>query len=140
MRANRKKGSEMFKHAIVLAASLALCATAAHASEMTGAEIKALISGNTSYLALDTPTAGTGEGIIYYNADGTATFKTPKGAIWHGPWTVKDNTLCIDWKEMPNNPCTRYDKQGADILLINVATGKPRGKIVKVVPSNAEKL
>jgi hypothetical protein len=130
----------MHRLAIVLALGLGVCATAAQAGEMTGAEIKTLISGNTSYLALDTVQAGTGEGIIFYNADGTAIFKTPKGPIWHGPWTIKDNTVCIDWKELPNNPCTRYEKQGTDILLINVATGKPRGKIVKVVPSNPEKL
>lgn len=131
----------MLKIAIVLALGLGLCTTAAQANEMTGAEIKVLISGNTAYLALNPgAAAGTGEGAIFYSTDGTATFKTPSGAIWHGPWTIKDNTVCIDWKELPNNACTRYEKQGSDILLINMATGKPRGKIVRVVPSNPEKL
>ena len=131
----------MLKIATVLALGLGVCATTAQASEMTGAEIKVLISGNTAYLALNPgATAGTGDGAIFYNADGTATFKTPTGAIWHGPWTIKDNSVCVDWKELPNNPCTRYEKQDADIVLINVATGKPRGKIVKVVPGNPEKL
>lgn len=129
----------MHRLSIVLALGLGV-ATAAQAAEMTGAEIKTLISGNTAYLALNTVQAGTGEGIIFYNTDGVATFKTPKGTIWHGPWTIKDNTVCIDWKELPNNPCTRYEKDGADIVLINVGTGKPRGKLVKVVPSNPEKL
>ncbi len=109
----------MHRLSIVLALGLGV-ATAAQAAEMTGAEIKTLISGNTAYLALNTVQAGTGEGIIFYNTDGAATFKTPKGAIWHGPWTIKDNTVCIDWKELPNNPCTRYEKEGADIVLINV--------------------
>jgi hypothetical protein len=130
----------MLRKAIVLALGLGLGAASAQATDMTGAEIKTLISGNTAYLALETPAAGTGEGIIFYNADGTATFKTPKGAIWHGPWVIKDNTVCIDWKELPNNACTRYDKQGADTVLINMQTGKPRGKVSKVVPGNPEKL
>lgn len=131
----------MLGKAIVVALALGLCATSAQAGEMSGTEIKTLVSGNTAYLTLNPGgPAGGGEGIIYYNADGTATFKTPNGPIWHGSWTVKDDTACIDWKELPNNPCTRYEKQDADIILINVATGKPRGKLVKVVPSNPEKL
>ena len=40
----------------------------------------------------------------------------------------------------PNNACTRYDKQGDTITLINIATGKARGKIVKTAPGNAENL
>lgn len=131
----------MLKIAIVLALGLGVWTTAAQANEMTGAEIKVLISGNTAYLALNPGVAaGAGDGAIFYNTDGTATFKTPSGAIWHGSWTIKDNTVCADWKELPNNACTRYEKQGSDIVLINMATGKPRGKIVKVVPSNPEKL
>jgi hypothetical protein len=131
----------MFKIAFGLAFGLGVCATTAQASEMTAAEIKVLISGNTAYLALNPgATAGTGDGFIFYNTDGTATFKTPNGAIWHGPWTIKDNTVCIDWKELPNNSCTRYEKDQTDIILINVATGKPRGKIVKILPNNPEKL
>jgi hypothetical protein len=131
----------MLKIIIVLALGLGACATAAQASEMSASDIRTLVSGNTAYLALNPgAAAGTGDGVIYYSADGTATFKTPSGAIWHGPWILKDNTLCIDWKEQPNNPCTRYEKEGSDIVLINVATGKPRGKVVKVAPGNPEKL
>jgi len=36
-----------------------------------------------------------------------------------------------DWNEVPNNPCSRYDKQGDTITLINVATNQPRCKITK---------
>jgi hypothetical protein len=130
----------MFKTAMIAVMGLGLYASGAQAADMTSADIMKLISGNTAYLALDTPAAGTGEGIIFYNADGTATFKTPNGAIWHGAWQVKDSSVCVDWKELPNNACTRYEKQGTDIFLINMATGKPRGKIVKVLPNNPEKL
>ena len=131
----------MFKTVLVVAFVFGACASSAQASDMTGAEIKALISGNTAYLALNPGgAAGSGEGAIFYNTDGTATFKTPAGTVWHGPRAIKDNTVCIDWKELPNNSCTRYEKREADITLINMATGKPRGKIVKILPGNPEKL
>ena len=123
----------MRQFASVLALGLSVGAALAQAAEMTGADIKSLINGNTVYLSLNAgATAGAGDGVIFYDADGKATFKTPTGAIWHGSWAIKDNTVCIDWKELPNNPCTRYEKDGADTVMINAATGKPRGKMVKV--------
>jgi hypothetical protein len=113
----------------------------ATAADMTGAQIKELISGKSVYQEFDaTSTGGAGQGVIYYAADGTAVYKTAKGAIWHGTWTIKENTACTDWKESPNNPCTRYDKQGETVTTFNVATGKPRGKIAKIVAGNAEKI
>jgi hypothetical protein len=48
----------------------------------------------------------------------------------------KGNTACTDWKQAPNNPRSRYDKQGDTIALVNVATCK----ITKTAPGNAEKL
>jgi hypothetical protein len=113
----------------------------AAAADMTGAQIKELISGKSVYQEFDaTSTGGAGQGVIYYATDGTVLYKTAKGAIWHGTWTIKENTACTDWKESPNNPCTRYDKQGETITTFNVATGKTRGKIVRIVPGNPEKI
>lgn len=113
----------------------------ATAAEMTGAEIKELISGKSVYLELTaTSTGGVGQGVIYYAVDGSALYRTGSGAMWHGTWTVKGNTGCTDWKESPNNACSTYDKQGDTITQINVATGKPRGKVLKTVAGNAEKL
>ena len=63
-----------------------------------------------------------------------------KGALWHGTWAIKDNTACTDWKEFPNNPCNKYDKQGDAVMQINAVTGQPRGKILKTADGNAEKL
>jgi hypothetical protein len=113
----------------------------ANAAEMTGAEIKTAFSGKTVYLELTAAsTGGQGQGVIYYATDGTSLYKTAKGTMLHGTWTVKDNTLCNDWKEMPNNPCSKYDKQGDTITITNAATGQARGKIVKSADGNPEKL
>jgi hypothetical protein len=117
-------------------------ATSAAATELTGAEIASMISGNTVYLET-TVASGTGtpgQGIIYYAANGSALYKTPMGVTWHATWFVKDNMACHDWKEAPNNPCTKYDKQGDTISLINIETGMIRARIVKIAPGNAEEL
>ena len=78
--------------------------------------------------------------MIYYGADGTAIYKSAGRGMLHGTWAVKGNEACTDWKEAPNNPCSRYDKQGDTISLINVATNQARCKITKTAPGNAEKL
>jgi hypothetical protein len=124
--------------AIVSSAFLIGSATAA---DMTGAQIKELVSGKSVYLEnTATSSGGAGQGVIYYAVDGSSLFKTAKGDVMRGTWSVKENTLCNDWKEMPNNPCSRYDKVGEVITVINVATGQLRGKIVKTAAGNAEKI
>ena len=126
--------------AIAAVGSVCLIGSAA-AAELTGAEIKDLISGKSVYLELTASITGTsGSGVIYFDPNGTALYKTPKGVMWHGTWTIKDNTSCTDWKEAANNPCSKYDKQGDTISQINVATGVARGKVVKSVAGNAENL
>jgi hypothetical protein len=119
-----------------------LVAGPAAAAELTGAEIKDLVSGKTLYTETTaaSATGSPGKGVIYYAADGSALFKTPSGAMWHGTWTIKDNTNCSNWKEVPNNPCSKYDKQGDAINIINSATGQVRAKIVKTAPGNADNL
>jgi hypothetical protein len=114
----------------------------ATATELTAAEIKELISGKSVYLELTAAsvTGTPGQGVLYYAADGSALYKTAKGTMWHGTWTIKDNTTCTVWKEAPDSSCTKWDKQGDTISLINVATGKTRGKVLKTVAGNTEKL
>jgi hypothetical protein len=113
----------------------------ATAAEMTGAEIKDLLAGKTIYVETTSASAvgSSGQSIIYFAADNTALFKNPKG-MWHGAWTLKDNALCIDWKEAPNTPCRKYDKQGGVISVIDAGTGLVIAKIVKSAPGNSEKL
>lgn len=60
-----------------------------------------------------------GHGVIYYSAEGTALYKTPKAVMWHGTWVIKDNRACIGWKEQHNNGCAKYDKQGDTISIVN---------------------
>jgi len=126
--------------AITAIGSICMLGSAA-AAELTGAEIKELLSGKSVYTELTASITGTqGLGIIYYDPNGTALYKTPKGVMWHGTWKIEGNTACTDWKESPNNPCTKYDKQGDALTSINVATGVARGKVTKIVPGNAENL
>jgi hypothetical protein len=127
---------------ITLAGAIGLVSTVS-AADLTDAEIKSLISGKTVYLDIGgggSVTGATGAGVIFYAADGNAVFKTPKGEMWTGKWSIKGNQGCVEWKQATANACTRYDKQGETITLINVATGQPRGKIVKTAEGNAEKL
>ena len=112
------------------------------AVDMTGAEIKAFLSGKTVYLESTAASAsGTpGQSVIYWAEDGTALFKTPTGAIMHGTWEVKGNTNCSVWKERPNTACVRYDKTGDAISAIDAVSGQVRAKVLKTAPGNAEKL
>ena len=131
----------MIKLAIMSATSSLLLIGSASATDLTGAQLKELLAGKSVYLEnTATSTAGAGQGVLYYAADGTALYKTGSGKILHGKWSIKDSTSCIDWKEMPNNSCSRYDKQGDTISVINVATGQVRGKVLKIADGNPEKI
>jgi hypothetical protein len=130
--------------AVAIAATGAFALTAAAvAADLTEVQLKELLVGKTAYLELEAAgsvTGAGGTGVIYYSPEGTATYKTPKGEIWNGPYSFKDNTQCTEWKQAPTNACTRYDKQGDTITLYNVTTGKARGKLVKTAPGNSEGL
>ena len=121
--------------------SLAFVGTAL-AADMTGAEIKAFLYGNTTYLETTaaSATGKPGQGVIYWGTDGNALYKTPDGSMLHGKSEIKGNTNCTEWKERPGIGCTRYDKQGDAITVIDATSGAVRAKIVKTAPGNAEKL
>jgi hypothetical protein len=114
----------------------------AAAAELTGAEIKELISGKSLYLETTSAsvTGTPGQGVLYYAADGTALYKTPKGGMWHGTWKIVGNTTCTDWKEAPNNPCVKYEKQGDTTSIVHAATGQTRAKVLRIAAGNAENL
>lgn len=127
---------------IMAATALTCLVGSAFAADMTGADVKALISGKSVYLETTAASASgkAGQGVVYVSEDGTALYKTPPGAIWHGKVEFKANTLCFDWKEKPNNPCVRYDKTGDTITILDAVSGQLRAKVVKIAPGNAEKL
>jgi hypothetical protein len=117
--------------------------SSAMAAELTGSEIKDMIAGKSVYLetvAAGSVTGVSGQGVIYYAPDGTGLYKTPKGEMWHGTWAIKDNTNCSNWKEAGKVACSKYDKQGDTVSIINTETGQVRAKILKTVPGNAENL
>ena len=122
-------------------ATLALVGTAL-AADMTGAEIKAFISGKTTYAETTTASASgqAGQTLVYWAEDGTVLFKAPNGSVMHGKWEIKDNTGCFELKERPGNSCSRYDKQGDAITVIDAKSGALRAKIVKTAPGNSEKI
>jgi hypothetical protein len=121
---------------------LGLLARPAAAAELTGAEIKDFISGNTLYIETTAASVAgvAGKGLLYYGADGSALYKTPSGTLWHGTWAIKDNTNCSYWKENTNVRCAKYDRQGDAINITDGATGQLRAKVVKIAAGNAENL
>jgi subtilisin family serine protease len=128
---------------IVITAIGSICMLcSATAAELTGAQIKDSITGKSVYLQTTATSAtGTaGQGVIYYDPNGTALYKTPKGDTWHGTWKIEGNTACIDWKEKPNNGCVKYDEQGDTTSVVDVATGQTRAKVAKIADGNREKL
>ena len=129
---------------LAIAATGALALTGlAIAADLTDAELKTILVGNTVYLELQAAgsvTGAGGQGVIHYMPDSTAHYKTPKGEMWQGKYTIKSNANCTDWKQAPGSSCTRYDKQGDTITLFNTANGVVRGKLVKTAPGNPEKL
>jgi hypothetical protein len=116
--------------------------SSALAVDMTGADIKTFLSGNTAYLQTTAASASgqVGNGVIYWNADGTALYRRPLGGMMHGKWQIKGNTLCAQWKERPGTGCVRYDKTGDVVTVIDAKRRKTRAKIVKIAPGNAENL
>jgi hypothetical protein len=93
---NRKHSMRRIKHFIAAGlASICALGTAA-AVDMTGAEIQALISGKTGYVetGAGSVTGTVGQGAIYSGADGNGLYKTPKGPIWHGSWSIKGDLYC----------------------------------------------
>lgn len=128
--------------AIVVTAGVVGLIGSALAADMTGAEIKAFLTGKTIYLETTaaSATGKPGQGVIYWAADGTALYKTPTGALWHGKWEIKGNTACTDWKEKPNNGCVRYDKTGDTVSVLDAVSGQTRAKVVKTAAGNPEKL
>jgi hypothetical protein len=129
-------------HAFMVMTGIAGLIGPALAADLTGDQIKALLSGKTVYIETTNASSSgqAGQAVIYWAEDGTALFKTPNGTIMHGKWQVKGNTNCPEWKERPGTACVRYDKTGDVVTAVDAASGQPRAKYLKIVAGNAEKL
>lgn len=129
-------------HTVIVTTGVIGLIGSALAAEMTGADIKTFLSGNTAYVKTTAASASgqVGNGVIYWNADGTALYKRPLGGMMHGKRAIKGNALCAQWKERPGTGCVRYDKTGDAVTVMDVKSRKTRAKIVKVAPGNAENL
>jgi hypothetical protein len=116
--------------------------SSATATDLTEVELKDLLSGKSIYVQTTAASAaGTaGQGVLYYAADGHALYKTPTGAIWHGAWVVNDNAICSVWKERPSTPCSKYEKQGDTITILNTTNGEVSAEVLKIVAGNAENI
>ena len=119
---------------------IALLSTPAIAADMTGDELGKFLIGRTYYLEV---TAGgtlahSGRAILYFSPDGVVLNRIPSGKIQQGAWTIDGNTVCVTWKDLPPNPCSRYDKQGDVVTVINIATGQSRGRIIKTADGIVE--
>ena len=80
-----------FTRSVLTAICIFCFAASAFAAELTGAELKALLSGKSVYLENTTSTGGAKA--YRYAEDGTALFKTAKGPINHGKWTIKETGM-----------------------------------------------
>jgi hypothetical protein len=129
-------------YVIVVAAGAAGLLASAFAADLTGPELKAYLSGRTLYLETTaaSATGQAGQGAIYWSEDGTALYKTPTGALWHGKWEIKGNMGCTAWQEKPGTGCVRYDRTGDAVTLIDATSGQIRAKVTKTAAGNAEKL
>jgi hypothetical protein len=131
-----------FKRFIAAALASTCILGSAAAADMTGTDIQSLISGKTGYVETGAAsvTGAIGQAAIYWGADGSGLYKTPKGPIWHGNWSIKGNLYCSEYKEGPKRPCMKVEKQGDTVNFIDAESGQLRIKVVKTTPGNAENL
>jgi hypothetical protein len=96
------------------------------------AEIQSLISGKTGYVETGAAsvTGTIGQAAIYWGADGSGLYKTPKGPIWHGNWSIKGNLYCSEYKEGPKRPCMKVEKQGDTVNFFDAESGQLRVPVI----------
>lgn len=109
---------------------------------MSSDELRQFLVGRTYFL--ETTAGGTlaqsGQAVLYFASGGIVINRIPSGKIQQGTGTIKDGTVCVMWKDLPPNPCSRYDKQGDVVTVINAQTEQARGRIIKSVDGNVEGL
>ena len=104
-------------------------------TRMTDAQVDAILTGITVYLATPSGTAP-----VHYGADGRSAAALPNGTTLVGTWRIAGDGYCVDWENGPRNSCTHVIKRAGAIGLSDAATAEPRGSIDRIVPGNPEGL
>ena len=130
---------------LVAATVLATLASPAAAQDatLTDAQLDALLTGHTLYIAVPPGPAGGRDGEIApfrYGTDGSASAKLPAGMTLVGKWSIKDGQYCVDWDNGPKNSCTTLRKTADAIELVDSAMNEVRGTVERIVPGNPENL
>jgi len=116
---------------------LATEASASAQTEMTGAQLDALMTGNTIYLT--EPTGG-GEIVLWYGADGTAMARLPSSSMLDGTWSIQGDLSCIVWSYSPKDSCSKMVKRDGIMELLENGTDRLLGTVRSIVLGNAENL
>ncbi len=103
-------------------------------------QLDGLLTGNTLYVDLPADAQGAGTCMLYHGADGRAALKLPAGQTLVGTWSLKADHYVVDWVNGPKNGLWALERSDGKIALIEIASGKSRGQVTKLVPGNAESL
>lgn len=117
--------------------TIAVGQTGASEIMMTGAQLDALMTGNTVYLT--EPNSG-GEIVLWFGADGRAMSRLPSATMLDGTWSIKGDRSCIVWSYSPDDSCSELYKVQAGIELREAGSGRLLGTVRSIVPGNFEKL
>lgn len=127
-----------------LAALLAAMTQTAFANEPLGnVQLESLIIGNTLYVSVPAGSPGAPDGgiaPIYYGADGTAAAQLPAGPKLIGTWQLSNKGYCVDWENGPKNSCSSLVRGKESFLILDQATGDPRGQVFTIKTGNPENL
>ena len=129
--------------AIGLAALCLPMMARAQTATLDDAQLDALLTGNTLYIAVPSGPAGGPDGGIapfVYGADGSASARLPAGMTLVGIWSIEDGQYCVDWDNGPKGSCTSIRKTGDAIELYDTGADEVRGTVESIVPGNPENL
>ncbi|WP_342077949.1 hypothetical protein [Yoonia sp. SS1-5] len=110
---------------------------------MTGAQINALINGNTLYVEIPAGAPGAphgGTAPVFYATDGAAAALLPAGLKLVGTWALDGDSYCIDWNNGPKNSCTTLVRNADGFAVIDASKGEPRGIVRQIATGNPENL
>ncbi|MEO0945002.1 MAG: hypothetical protein AAFY06_09180 [Pseudomonadota bacterium] len=129
---------------LTLTLCLAAAAQVASASEpLSTAQLETLIVDNTLYVTVPAGAPGAPEGgvaAIFYAKDGAASAQLPAGLKLVGTWQLSDAGYCVDWDNGPKNSCSTLVRAEDSFLIIDQATGDPRGQVFSIATGNPENL